>query len=91
MKNETLMQYFEWDLPADQLLWKRCKAQAPKLKEAGITKVWLPPAYKGMQGMNDVGYGVYDTYDLGEFDHKGTIATKYGAKEEFISNAPIAV
>ena len=59
MKNETIMQYFEWDLPADGLLWKRCKAQASKLKEVGITKVWLPPAYKGMNGVNDVGYGVY--------------------------------
>lgn len=85
MKNETLMQYFEWDLPADGLLWKRCKAQAPKLKEAGITKVWLPPAYKGMNGANDVGYGVYDTYDLGEFDQKGTVATKYGTREEYLA------
>lgn len=84
MKNETLMQYFEWDLPADGLLWKRCKAQAPKLKEAGITKIWLPPAYKGMNGIYDVGYGVYDTYDLGEFEQKGTVATKYGTREEYL-------
>lgn len=84
MKNETLMQYFEWDLPADSLLWKRCMAQAPKLKAAGITKVWLPPAYKGMNGVADVGYGVYDVYDLGEFDQKGSIATKYGTKEEYL-------
>ncbi len=84
MKNETLMQYFEWDLPSDGLLWKRCKAQAAALKEVGITKVWLPPAYKGMHGIYDVGYGVYDTYDLGEFNQKGTVATKYGTKEEYI-------
>lgn len=84
MKNETLMQYFEWDLPADGLLWKRCAAQAPKLKEAGITKVWLPPAYKGLNGINDVGYGVYDTYDLGEFEQKGTVSTKYGTKDEYL-------
>lgn len=84
MKNETLIQYFEWDLPADGLLWKRCKAQAPKLKEAGITKIWLPPAFKGMNGVCDVGYGIYDAYDLGEFDQKGTIATKYGTREEYL-------
>lgn len=84
MRNETLMQYFEWDLPADGLLWKRCRAQADDLKKAGITKVWLPPAYKGMKGIYDVGYGVYDTYDLGEFDQKGTVATKYGTKEEYL-------
>lgn len=34
---------------------------------------WLPPAYKGIGGKDEVGYGVYDVYDLGEFDQKGTI------------------
>ena len=31
-----------------------------------------------------MGYGVYDMYDLGEFDQKGTIRTKYGTKEEYL-------
>jgi len=30
----------------------------------------------------DVGYGIYDLWDLGEFDQKGTVRTKYGTKEE---------
>src|SRR5204863_4092880 len=30
-----------------------------------------------------VGYDVYDLYDLGEFDQKGTIRTKYGSKKEY--------
>ena len=85
MKNETMMQYFEWYLPEDAQHWKRCKEAAPKLAEHGITFAWLPPAYKGATGIQDVGYGVYDTYDLGEFDQKGTIPTKYGTKEEYIA------
>lgn len=85
MKNETLMQYFEWNLPSDGLLWRRCRAQADDLLKTGITKLWLPPAYKGMQGAYDVGYGVYDTYDLGEFYQKGCVATKYGTKEEYLT------
>ena len=32
----------------------------------------------------DNGYGVYDLYDLGEFDQKGTVRTKYGTKQELI-------
>ncbi len=32
------------------------------LAEAGITAVWLPPAYKGAAGGYDVGYGVYDLF-----------------------------
>ena len=82
-KNETMMQYFEWYLPNDGLWWKRCASKAEKLAALGITQVWLPPAYKGIS-QEDVGYGVYDMYDLGEFDQKGTIRTKYGMKEEYL-------
>lgn len=32
----------------------------------------------------DVGYGVYDLFDLGEFDQKGSVRTKYGTKDEYI-------
>ena len=80
----TLMQYFEWYLPADQTLWKRAAHQAEQLKHDGITTLWLPPAYKGSAGDKDVGYGIYDLYDLGEFDQKGSIPTKYGTKDEYI-------
>ena len=30
-----------------------------------------------------MGYGVYDTYDLGEFDQKGSVRTKYGTRAEY--------
>lgn len=80
--NETMMQFFEWYLPNDGFLWKRAAAKADALSAAGITQIWLPPAYKGTS-QNDVGYGVYDLYDLGEFDQKGTVRTKYGTKEEY--------
>lgn len=80
----TLMQYFEWYLPADHTLWKRAAHQAEQLKNDGITTLWLPPAYKGSAGDKDVGYGIYDLYDLGEFDQKGSITTKYGTKDEYI-------
>ena len=79
-----MMQYFEWYLPNDGLWWKRCAAKAERLSELGITQVWLPPAYKGTS-QEDVGYGVYDLYDLGEFDQKGTVRTKYGTKEEYLA------
>ena len=81
--NETMMQYFEWYLPNDGFWWKRCAAKADNLRDLGITSVWLPPAYKGTS-QEDVGYGVYDLYDLGEFDQKGTVRTKYGTKEEYL-------
>lgn len=84
MQNKTMMQYFEWYLPENGLHWERCAAQAAELKKAGINMVWLPPAYKGANGNTSVGYDVYDTYDLGEFDQKGSVATKYGTKENYL-------
>jgi alpha-amylase len=33
-------------------------------------------------GTNDPGYGAYDLYDLGEFNQKGSVRTKYGTKED---------
>ena len=84
MNNKTLMQYFEWYLPENSLHWQRVSAQAKELKESGVNMLWLPPAYKGANGNKSVGYDVYDTYDLGEFDQKGSIATKYGTKDEYL-------
>ena len=77
-----MMQYFEWYLPDDGLFWKRTAAKAKAIKAAGIDMIWLPPAYKA-SSQNDVGYSVYDLYDLGEFDQKGTVRTKYGTREEY--------
>lgn len=82
--NGIMLQSFEWYSSEKGDLWKRIALKAPQLSAMGITAVWLPPAYKGMGGIHDVGYGVYDLYDLGEFDQKGTIRTKYGTKEEYI-------
>jgi alpha-amylase len=83
--NNTFMQYFEWYLPSDSTLWNKVTKDAKHLKDLGITGVWLPPAYKGASGKNDVGYGVYDLYDLGEFYQKESIPTKYGTKDEYLN------
>ena len=78
------MQYFEWYLKPEDKLWQKVSQEAKELKKVGITDVWLPPAYKGAGGKYDAGYAVYDLYDLGEFDQKGSISTKYGTKNEYI-------
>ena len=83
-ENGVMFQYFEWYLPADASLWRTVSANAQELSDKGVTSVWLPPAYKGQAGIDDTGYGVYDMYDLGEFDQKGTVPTKYGTRDEYI-------
>lgn len=84
MQNGIMMQYFHWYMPSDGSLWKEVAERAAWLSSLGITSVWLPPAYKGASGGYSVGYDVYDLYDLGEFDQKGSVRTKYGTKEEYI-------
>lgn len=79
--NTVMMQAFEWELPDDGKFYTYLKESAQDLSESGIGSVWLPPMYKAI-GSNDVGYGVYDIYDLGEFDQKGSVRTKYGTLDE---------
>ncbi len=83
--NGTMMQYFEWNSEGDGSFWNDTKANAKSLGKIGITSLWLPPAYKGNSGTYDVGYGAYDLYDLGEFNQKGTVRTKYGTKAQYIA------
>ena len=84
-RNSTMMQYFEWYLPSNSTLWEKIGKEAKHLENIGINSIWLPPAYKAAGGINEVGYSVYDLYDLGEFNQKGTIRTKYGTKEEYLN------
>ena len=84
LDNGLMMQYFEWYMKSEPSLWNTLKKEAEKLEKLGITSLWLPPAYKGAAGKDDVGYGVYDLYDLGEFNQKGSIRTKYGTKKDYL-------
>jgi alpha-amylase len=81
--NGVIFQAFHWYLRADAKHWNKLTEVVGFLAERGITALWLPPAYKGAGGINDVGYGVYDLYDLGEFNQKGSIPTKYGSKADY--------
>lgn len=82
--NGTMMQYFHWYIPNHGTLWDEVATRAQELADAGFTAIWLPPAYKGFAGAYDVGYGVYDLFDLGEFDQKGSIRTKYGTRQQYL-------
>ncbi|GME31698.1 hypothetical protein GTA08_BOTSDO11485 [Neofusicoccum parvum] len=80
-ENGTLFQGFEWNVPADGKHWKRLTAALPSLKEIGINNIWLPPGCKASSTEGN-GYDIYDLYDLGEFDQKGSTRTKWGSFEE---------
>ena len=50
--NGTILQYFEWYLDVPEGLWNKIRNEAEDLSKLGITSLWLPPAYKGINGKN---------------------------------------
>lgn len=83
--NYTIFQFFHWYVRPEDKLWASAGNQAKLLSQLGITHIWLPPAYKSAYGLDEPGYAVYDLYDLGEFDQKNTIRTKYGTRAELVA------
>lgn len=79
--NGIMLQGFEWYLSDDGNYYKEMINHLDHLKSIGVTSIWLPPVTKAT-GTQDTGYGIYDLYDLGEFDQKGSVRTKYGTKDE---------
>ena len=84
MHNRALIQFFHWYSPGGGVLWKDFARQVSYLAGLGITDAWLPPPYKGGNGRASVGYDVYDLFDIGEFKQQGTVATKYGTRQEYV-------
>jgi len=78
--NQTLFQGFEWYVPPGNH-WQRLQHAIPSLKAIGIDAIWLPPGCKAGSPSSN-GYDIYDLYDLGEFDQKGSRATKWGTRAE---------
>lgn len=85
MRNGIMLQTFEWHSPEDGSFYNKLREMMPELAGRGFTGFWLPPCFKSKGGTHDVGYGIYDLWDLGEFDQKGTLRTKYGSKEEYLN------
>ena len=80
--NGVIIQFFHWYHEGN--LWNEFTERCSYLKSLGFTAVWFPPATKCVLGKEGRGYDVYDSYDLGEFDQKGGVATRYGTREEYL-------
>jgi alpha-amylase len=61
--------------------WDHLAAQAHAFAKSGFTAIWLPPPLKGASGSFSSGYDVFDDYDLGAKNQKGTVPTRYGTRE----------
>ena len=79
--NNCLLQAFEWHSPGDGKHYQRLTKAVPLYWDLGINNIWLPPACKAVNPQGN-GYDIYDLYDIGEFDQKGSVATKWGSKRD---------
>jgi alpha-amylase len=86
-QNDAMMQAFYWNVPVDEAgkngtWWDNLNGKANELKNAGIIGLWIPAPSKGNWGITDMGYGVFDHYDLGNYNQKGTTETRFGSRTE---------
>ena len=79
---EAMLQLFN-------LSWNEIAAKMPEIAEAGYTSLWLPPPTKGGSAFS-VGYDLFDPFDLGDLNQRGTVATRYGTREELVRMVAIA-
>lgn len=85
--SRVVLQAFWWDYWNNnyQNGWYNYLTElAPRLKSMGVDAVWIPPTSKGGGGTNDVGYGIFDHYDLGDKYQKGNVKTRLGTKDEYL-------
>lgn len=73
---ETMLQYFNTG-------WVEITNKIPELAEAGYTSLWLPPPTKGSGGLS-VGYDMFDPFDLGSKNQRGSVRTRYGTEAELL-------
>jgi glycosidase len=86
-QDNIIMQGFYWNtIPGDisntttgGIWWDTIAAVAPLLKNTGFNVLWTPPAQKGFAGIFDMGYGIADYYDYGQFNQYGTTRTRHGS------------
>jgi len=81
MENGVMLQGFHWYTPKGGTHWKWLKSQLPAFEKAGFTAIWLPPPGK-CDPADDEGYAPYDRWDLGKYNQKGQVDTRYGSEQD---------
>ena len=82
LRGEAMLQYFNTD-------WNEIALKMPELAEAGYDSLWLPPPTKGSGGLS-VGYDLFDRFDLGSKDQRGSVRTRYGTEADLLNLVEVA-
>ncbi len=83
-KSDVYMQAFYWNSPPGGIWYDSLSKVAGRLASAGFGAIWVPPAAKGGGGFS-MGYDIYDYYDFGHLNQKGSIETRFGSKSELLN------
>ena len=78
----VMMQAFYWDVEPRHGWWDLLSEKVEGWADAGIDRIWLPPASKGQSGGYSMGYDPSDYFDLGEYHQHSTTETRFGSREE---------
>ena len=74
---EVMLQWFETE-------WDEIYRRMPEVAEFGYDYIWTPPPTKGPTGLGtkwgNVGYNLYDRFDIGDVPQRGSLATRYGTR-----------
>ena len=83
-KSDVFMQGFYWNSTPGGIWFDSLATLAPGLASAGFSAIWIPPAAKG-GGSLSMGYDIYDNYDFGDYNQKGSQKTRFGNKQELMN------
>ncbi len=90
---KVVLQSFWWDWKNNNYqngLFNYLADLAPRLKDLGVDAVWVPSAPKGAGTpdasgwVSEMGYSIFDHYDLGDKYQKLTTKTRFGTKDEYL-------
>ncbi len=74
---EVMLQWFETE-------WDEMYRRIPEVSSIGYDYIWTPPPTKAPTGLGtkwgNVGYNLYDRFDLGDVPQRGSLATRYGTR-----------
>jgi glycosidase len=76
---EVILQFFETE-------WEEIYRRLPEISEIGYSGIWHPSPAKSpvaggqFAGGGNVGYSLYDRFDIGDIPQRGDRATRYGTR-----------
>ena len=84
---EVMIQWFETE-------WNEIYRRMPEVAEIGYDYIWIPPPTKGPTGLGtkwgNVGYSLYDRFDIGDVPQRGSWATRYGTRGDLRNMVNVA-